>query len=89
MFADNCIFSTQASDHGANRLMAIFDKYEQGSGQLVNISKSVVFFSESCVDSMNDVVTSITGITMVALGEKYLGLPTAVGRSTEENFEHI
>jgi hypothetical protein len=38
---------------------------------------------------MNDVVTNIIGITMMALGEKYLGLPTAMGRSTEETFEHI
>jgi hypothetical protein len=31
----------------------------------------------------------LTGITTEALFEKYLGLPTAVGRSTKEAFEHI
>jgi hypothetical protein len=30
-----------------------------------------------------------TGIMTEALCEKYLGLPTAVGRSTKEAFEHI
>jgi hypothetical protein len=34
-------------------------------------------------------VKQITGIHTKALCEKYLGLPTAVGRSTKENFEHI
>lgn len=30
-----------------------------------------------------------SGIATEALGEKYLGLPTALGRSTEDAFEHI
>lgn len=43
-------------------------------------------------DVDDDMVTDIDeyhGITTVALGEKYLALPAAMGRSTEENFEHI
>jgi hypothetical protein len=31
----------------------------------------------------------ITGINNEALSEKYLGLPTEVGRSTKEVVEHI
>lgn len=30
-----------------------------------------------------------SGIATEALGEKYLGLPIALGRSTKEDFEHI
>jgi hypothetical protein len=34
-------------------------------------------------------VNQIMGISTEALGEKYLGLPTTVGRSTKEAFEPI
>lgn len=60
-----------------------------GSGQLVNKSKSAIFFSKNCSDSDKDVVKQSTGIQKEALCEKYLGLPAAVGRSNKDAFEAI
>ncbi|CAO2191947.1 unnamed protein product [Urochloa humidicola] len=89
MFADDCLLFTQANERGAIRLMEILDTYQRGSGQLVNVNKSAVFFSSNCLDNDKEDVKRITGVATEALGEKYLGLPTAVGRSTKDVFEHI
>jgi hypothetical protein len=89
LFADDCLLFTQASANGARILMEILQAYQNGSGQMVNIMKSAIFFSANCQDEMKADVMEITGIGTEALSEKYLGLPTAVGRSTKEAFEHL
>jgi hypothetical protein len=56
---------------------------------MVNMAKSMIFFSANCDDQMKEEMKNSTGITTEALCEKYLGLPTAVGRNMKEAFEHI
>jgi len=53
------------------------------------MSKSAIFFSNNCNESDKEAVKQSTGIQTEALCEKYLGLPTAVGRSTKGAFEAI
>jgi hypothetical protein len=89
LFADDCLLFTQASARAGRRLMDILQVYQEGSGQMVNIQKSAIFFSANCQDQAKEEMLQLTGITTEALFEKYLGLPTAVGRSTKEAFEHI
>lgn len=89
LFADDHLLFTQASSNGAQRLMNILQTYQNGSGQMVNIAKSAIFFSGNCQESVKGEMMQITGVNTEALCEKYLGLPTAVGRSTKEAFEHI
>jgi hypothetical protein len=89
LFADDCLLFTQASANGAHRLVDILQTYQRGSGQMVNIMKSAIFFSTNCQDLVKIEMMQITGINTEALCEKYLGLPTAVGRSTKEAFEYI
>jgi hypothetical protein len=63
--------------------------YQSKSSQMVNVSKLAIFFSTNCEESVKEEVKQIMGIFTEALGEKYLGLPTAVGRSSKEAFEPI
>ena len=77
------------SARGGQRLLDILHAYQRGFGQSVNTSKSAIFFSTNCSDSDKEIVKQTTGIQNEALNEKYLGLPTAVGRSTKEAFEAI
>ncbi|GJM96742.1 hypothetical protein PR202_ga13605 [Eleusine coracana subsp. coracana] len=63
--------------------------YNRGSGQLVNYDKSAVFFSKNSTYEMKSTVPESLGIGNEALAEKYLGLPTALGRSTKEAFEYM
>lgn len=89
LFADDCLVFTQASVRGGQRLAEILHTYQTGSGQMVNTTKSAIFFSANCDDDMKRDMKQSSGIHTEALGEKYLGLPTAVGRSTTEAFEPI
>ena len=68
--------------------MEILHQYQMGSGQLVNMAKSAIFSAET-VMILKERVKNVTGIQNEALCEKYLGLPTAVGRSTKESLEAI
>ena len=63
--------------------------YSRGSDQLVNRDKSAVFFSSNCSDEMKTVIRQVLHIEKEALTERYLGLPTAVGRSSTDAFEYI
>lgn len=48
-----------------------------------------MFFSANCEDDAKNIVLDTLGIASEALGEQYLGLPMALGRSTIECFEYI
>jgi hypothetical protein len=76
---------TQAASDGANRLKEILERYRRGSGQLV----SAIFFGGNVDEDMKQVVHQGTDIPIEALVEKYLGLPTALGRSSNDQFDHI
>jgi hypothetical protein len=53
------------------------------------MTKSAIFFSKNCGDTDKERMKNVTGIQNEALCEKYLGLPTIVGRSTKDCFEAI
>uniref|UniRef100_A0A8R7RF30 Reverse transcriptase domain-containing protein n=1 Tax=Triticum urartu TaxID=4572 RepID=A0A8R7RF30_TRIUA len=89
LFADDCLVFTQATSDGAARLNEILEIYREGSGQRVNKTKSAIFFSTNCSDEMKVETHSNSGIGTEALIEKYLGLPTALGRSSDSQFEHV
>jgi len=55
----------------------------------VNKEKSTVLFSSNCDDAAKQDVHSVLQIETEALAERYLGLPTALGRSTKETFEYM
>lgn len=80
---------SEASQRGAERLREVLNIYSRGSGQLVNGEKSVAFFSSNCGDVVKQEVRSVLQIETEALAEKYLGLPTAVGRTKKEAFEYM
>lgn len=89
LFAYDCLIFTQASKRGANRIAEVLELYNRGSGKLVNKSKSVIFFSANCVHEVKQEVHGGLQIPTEALGEKYLGLPTVVGKSSDGTFDHV
>ena len=64
----------------ATRLNEILEARKIGSGQLVNPAKSAIFFSRNYSAEAKTEVTQCLNIEREALEEKYLGLPTAIGR---------
>ena len=77
---------TQASERWGTRLADILRSYQRGSGQMVNVAKSAIFFSANCDPGMKEEMKQATSIVTKALSEKYLGLPTAVEQSTTKAF---
>ena len=89
LFADDCLILTQASKRGADRVASILEDYNRGSGQLVNKSKSAIFFSQNCVQDDKEAVHESLQILTEALGERYLGLPTACERGAYGVFNFV
>lgn len=89
LFADDCLVFTQASKRGAERLAELLERYRVGSGQLVNKNKSAVFFSENCSQEVRQEVRDGLEIITEALGERYLGLPTSVGKVADGTFTYV
>lgn len=56
---------------------------------MVNKDKSAIFFSANCAEDAKQEVRSVLQINTEALAEKYLGLPTALGRATNGAFEYM
>jgi hypothetical protein len=56
---------------------------------MVNKHKSVIFYNGNCTGDQKAIGHAASGISIEAKIEKYLGLPTAPGRSTDEELEHI
>jgi hypothetical protein len=79
----------EASNDSLLALSKVLRVYEEGSGQKVNKQKSSVFFGKGCQAAAKSELLDIIGITCDALSEKYLGLPTVVGRSKDGAFKHI
>lgn len=82
----------EASRRGVDRIQSILEAYSRGPGQQVNKAKSALFFSKNNTDVMKEQVhegPSMPEFLTKALGGKYLGLPTALGRSAAGAFEHI
>jgi hypothetical protein len=89
LFKDDCLIFTQASKRGVDRVGEILDIYNRGSEKLVNKSKSTIFFSDNCGPEVKEEVHEALQIPTEALDEKYLGLPTTVGSTTEGTFDYV
>lgn len=89
LFADDYLIFTPATKKGADRVAAILEDYNRGSGQLVNKHKSAVFFSPNCQPECKEEVHTSLQIPREALGERYLGLPTAAGRGALAAFDYV
>jgi hypothetical protein len=89
LFADDSVVFLEASEESMLTLSRILHGYEVCSGQRVNMDKSSIFFGKGCsVEERNNLKTAV-GISSEALSERYLGLPTLVGKSKDGAFKHL
>ncbi|GAA0176088.1 hypothetical protein LIER_29144 [Lithospermum erythrorhizon] len=58
--------------------------YEAISGQSINYQKTTVWFSPNTNEALKVEVLSILGVAKVTSHNKYLGLPSSIGRSKKE-----
>ena len=89
LFADDSLLFVKASEEGAMEVNDLLDKYCNASGQQVNLDKSSIFFSKGCPDSRRQAVKNILNVPNETLNEKYLGMPSDVGRSKNGAFKYL
>ena len=83
LFADDSLILISANGRSVQHLNQILQIYAAGSG------KSSVFFSPNTPTGCRTEVKLLLGINVEAFSDRYLGLPTAVGRITSGTFHHI
>ncbi|XP_010696345.1 uncharacterized protein LOC104908875 [Beta vulgaris subsp. vulgaris] len=88
-FADDSILFAKASVQECSVVADIIYKYERASGQKVNLSKTEVVFSRNVESDRRNAIVNVLGVKEVDRQEKYLGLPTVIGRSKKVTFACI
>jgi hypothetical protein len=84
LFDDDSLIFINANVASATRLNEILNIFNQASGQQVNGNKSSIYFSPCTSDVLRTEVKQVLDISVEAFCEKYLGLPTAGGRLTND-----
>nr|XP_027096090.1 uncharacterized protein LOC113715987 [Coffea arabica] len=88
-FADDSLIFCKADTSQAEEVLRILEKYEKGSGQMINMDKSSVFFSKNVTqEDQEEICSRLGNIRMVHQG-KYLGLPMVITRTKEQIFGYI
>ncbi|WCJ18876.1 RNA-directed DNA polymerase (reverse transcriptase)-related family protein [Euphorbia peplus] len=88
-FADDSYFFFGANREEAMAIKECLSDYERASGQKINLSKSSISFSRHCPILACQETSEILGVTTVALPDRYLGLPSVVGRSRTQVFGYV
>ncbi len=89
LFADDSLMFTKASVDSCKALKAIFDCYAAASGQLFNFDKSSMVFSGKIPADRVNGIKNIFQLNVVSIHEKYLGLPSMVGRNKTNFFNEV
>ena len=63
--------------------------YEQASGQQINREKMTLFFSKVVAKEKKGEILNFLGVLEIKEYEKYLGLPTVVGRNKKVTLNYI
>ncbi|XP_062014013.1 uncharacterized protein LOC133730438 [Rosa rugosa] len=86
---DDSMIYAQASLDACYELQDVIETYGRASGQLVNFDKSSVIFSKNVSSELQGEISSLLGVEIVASHERYLGLPTYVGKKKTATFQYI
>jgi hypothetical protein len=88
-YADDFFFFSKAKATEADTFLQCLKKYEAWSGQMVNFTKSSIFFSKNTKDSSILSIKSILNLKQIPPLTKYLGLPLFFHRNKAAAFEDI
>jgi hypothetical protein len=89
LFTDDSLLFVKASHAGAIEVKEILEKYCLASGQWVNLDKYSVFFSKGCPEAIRQSFKVTLQVPNETLNEKYLGMPSDVGRSLNGAFKYL
>ena len=70
-------------------VLNILKEYDEASGQKMNRSKTSLFFSKSVLKEEKHGIKVAIGVPEILHYEKYLELPSLVGKGKKESFNYI
>ena len=88
-FADDCLLFCRATLTECEKIKNILNIYEVASGLMVNKDKTTPFFSRNTNEATQEAIKVSLGLPAIQHYEKYLGLPSFVGRNKKACFTHI
>jgi hypothetical protein len=88
-FADDNLLFCRASTQDCDHIQEILHTYEQASVQKVNHNKTTIFFSKSTPQSVQQRIQTKLEVPVIKHYEKYLGLPSFIGRAKYTSFAKI
>ena len=89
LFADDSLLFCRLNLEECDKVLEILNIYEGALGQKVNRSKTVLFFSKSTTTDARAQIKEALGVSEIMHYEKYLGLPSFVGRGKKVSFNYI
>ena len=88
-FADDSLIFCKATVEECEALQKVICAYEQASGQQLNRIKTSLFFSPNTTEEIQDEIRVRFGAQVIRQHEKYLGLPSLVGRNKKNTFKEV
>ena len=89
LFVDDSLLFCRANRQECQKVLDILDIYGSYSGQQINRSKTTIFFSKSTLEEIKDHIKEALGVPEIRQYEKYLGLPSLVGKTKKASFNYI
>ncbi|PRQ21155.1 putative RNA-directed DNA polymerase [Rosa chinensis] len=89
LFADDSLVFGKATLSECQHIQSVLNAYELASGQQINFAKSSIVFSKRVPEADKLSLASFLGVAIEVKHEKYLGLPTYLGRNRTETFAYI
>ena len=89
LFVDDSHLFCKATVEECANVLKILKAYERASGQKVNRNKTTLFFSRSTSDDIKSSIKQTLGVQDILQYEKYLGLPSLVGKGKKSSFNYI
>lgn len=89
LFTDDSLVFMRTVVADCQHLKTIFDCYTRASGQLFNVDKSSIFFSGNTKAEEVSAIKGIFNLNVVSRHERYLGLPSMVGRNKKSFFNDV
>ena len=88
-FANDSLLFCRSISKDCNNVLNLLGEYEFWLGKKINKDKTAIFFSKSTMDEAKSSIKNLFQVQEVKSYEKYLGLPSLVGRGKKASFNYI
>nr|XP_023888394.1 uncharacterized protein LOC112000487 [Quercus suber] len=88
-FTDDCLLFCRSTLEECEKIQELLACYEEASGQMVNKEKTTLFFSKNTDVQVQEAIKNSLGVLAIQHYEKYLGLPSFIGRNKKACFTQI